>query len=106
MTDAEISVAKSRPRPNVYAYLAPSHLSLVQASASSLYTLLLVFGGRELLKIGSEAVKAFEKKTGEAIGNALGEWFKKRFSGKSSVETEITLFGPDGEPLKRLRGRR
>jgi hypothetical protein len=59
--------------------------------------------------LGSVAVKVADaafKEIGEQIAMRLSAWLKSKATGKSDVEIGVTLYGPDGNQIENLKGRR
>lgn len=50
----------------------------------------------------SEAGKDLYKQVGVDAVDALGRWLKGKLPGKTSVPTQVTLYGPDGEMLRKF----
>jgi hypothetical protein len=46
------------------------------------------------------------KEIGEQIAMRLSAWLKSKATGKSDVEIGVTLYGPDGNQIENLKGRR
>ena len=58
------------------------------------------------VKVGSIALQRFYDKVGKVLVDGAWEWMKRRLSGKSDVEIEVTLFDADGNQIKSLKRRR
>ena len=55
--------------------------------------------------LGIAAVKTAGR-VGETIGDILSMWIRGLLTHKSVVEVEVSLLGPDGKLVKRVKGRR
>lgn len=46
------------------------------------------------------------KKVGEGVVDKAWDAVKEKFSGSSRADVSVTLYGPDGQPIKRHNGKR
>lgn len=84
----------------LYASIPSFHL-LVHAAACGVG----VAAGGLVIAAGKGASEEVGKALGKAVSAAVGEWMG-RFSGKSKVEAEVTLYGPDGKPFRSIKNAR
>lgn len=56
--------------------------------------------------VGNAAAQHTYKRVGEGLVDKAWDAIKGKFSGSSAAEVSITLYGPDGQPIKKHKGRR
>ena len=78
----------------------------LQASAAEILHLIFRVGEGAALGIGVEASKHLYRRVGEGAVDKVWAAVASKLSGKSSVNVAVTLYGPDDEIIKDLRGRR
>jgi hypothetical protein len=54
------------------------------------------------LGVGIEGTRHLYKRVGEALVDKALDWVKARFTNMSVVEVEVTLYGPDDKPIKKI----
>jgi hypothetical protein len=52
------------------------------------------------------AGKHLYSRIGEKLVDELWSYMTEKFSGKSAVPVESTLYGPDNKPIKKISGKR
>ena len=79
----------------------------IQASAAHvIFHVILGYAGAQVAPGVKEFTKAVGKKTGDAVGDAIAKWIKRKFSGPSEIEVSVTIAGIDAEDTKTLQGKR
>ena len=99
----EVAEAKLWPFPP--GTLQNRSLPPVQMGIGTLHVVIRLAEGA-VMGIGGAAGTHIYKKIGEGLVDKAWDGIRARFSGKSSVEVGIKLYGPDGQIIKEHRDKR